>query len=86
MPHLYEAPRVELPEKPSAGFRDVSVKCFQSIVSIVQYICPVHLDLHAIQRSQGKESEALYVSYPVHAFRERAFRALFLFTVSDFGS
>jgi hypothetical protein len=51
--HLYEAPRVVLPGEPSAGFRDVSVKCFQNIVSIVQYICPVHLDLYAIKRSRS---------------------------------
>jgi len=33
---------------------------------------------------QGRESEALYVSYPVHTFWERVFRVTFLFTVSGF--
>ena len=49
----YEAPGVESPGEPLAGFREVSVTCIQSIVSIVQYICPIHLDLHAIQRSRS---------------------------------
>jgi hypothetical protein len=35
----------------TAFSRDFSVKCFQSIVSIVLYMCLVHLNLHATRRS-----------------------------------
>ena len=50
----------------TACSREFSVKCRQAIVSTVLYICSVHPDLNAIQQiCSCKESEVVYVGYPV---------------------